>query len=191
MDPLEQLADDLAAKLTPPADPASVPVSRRWAEIVTVNSTGTYDIELAQSGVTIPAVRALGYGTFFAGEVVVVDFTGSDPLIMGAVGSTDGWAALGLANGWVNYGAPWADAAARKVNGWVMVRGLVKNGAIGAVVGTLPIGFRPGANADLIFATDTSSGHGRVDVHSDGTITAQAGGNGYYSLSPIHFPVEL
>lgn len=192
-DPVERLADALAERITPaPVETAPRPVLRRWGTIAVVNATGTYDVELGESGVVIPAVRALGYGAFVAGETVVVEFAGSDPLIMGTADGQDGWHIPALANGWVNYGFGWAGAQYRKIHGVVHLEGLVKDGTVAfggtGRIFTLDARYRP--LADLLFEVDTGTGHGRCDVLADGTVNAVGGGNAYFTLSGIHFVAE-
>jgi hypothetical protein len=170
MDALEQLAQRLAGKLTPDATPGPEPVQRRWGTIAAVNADGTYNVALAASGVTLPSLRALGYGAFTAGEVVVVDFTGSDPLVMGAVGTPDGSHTVGaeLQAGWSNYGDPWR-AKYRKVHGIVLLEGLVTGGATSTAMLSLPAGYRPGHST---MRTQMAAGPAvvRVDYYTDGSV---------------------
>lgn len=106
-----------------------------------------------------------------------------DATLVGAVG------APAFAGTWVNFdtvyqGARyWRDSA-----GSVHVEGLVKSGTIGTTVFTLPAGYRP--SKPLVFAADTNSGHGRVDVTDAGLVIAVSGGVTYFSLSGIHFKQE-
>jgi hypothetical protein len=93
-------------------------------------------------------------------------------------------------NSWVNY-----DTAAYQVArywrdpvGIVHIEGLVKDGTIATTIFALPAGYRP-AKA-LIFAVDTNSGHGRLDVTAAGLVIATSGGNTYYSLAGISFKQE-
>lgn len=88
-------------------------------------------------------------------------------------------------NSWVNYSAGTHQAARfwKDPMDMVHVEGLVKNGTVGGggVVFTLPAGYRPAAV--LIYATDTGTGYGRVDVAADGKVTAVSGGNGNFSIN--------
>jgi hypothetical protein len=89
MDALEQLAARMASKLTPDASPGPEPVQRRWGTVSTVHADGTLSVELADSGVVIPNVKVLrsaGSGT--VSERCVVDFVGSDLMVVGFVNPT-------------------------------------------------------------------------------------------------------
>jgi hypothetical protein len=107
------------------------------------------------------------------------------------------WIAPTLVNSWVNFGTSFAEAgyyidALTRVH----FRGLVKDGTVtpGTVLFTLPAGYRP--LDSLLFTTFTFDGAAtqtacRVDVHSDGTVTAGAGvESGYLSLNGISFLAE-
>jgi hypothetical protein len=101
------------------------------------------------------------------------------PHIVGASGEP------GFLNSWVNYDA----AVYQVVRFWrdpldmIHVEGLVKNGVIGAggTVFILPAGYRP--SLGMLYSTETSTGHGRVDVSPTGNVIAVAGGNGYFSIN--------
>lgn len=104
-------------------------------------------------------------------------------------GLVNTWQALTLVNGWVNYGDTWQTARYKKVGSIVSLQGLIKSGSMGSFLAQLPEGFRPGGGK-LIFAVQTDTGQGRVDVQSDGNIVAQGGGNAYFSLSNVSFVAE-
>jgi hypothetical protein len=96
-------------------------------------------------------------------------------------------------NSWTHYGAPFPQAGFRKFpDGKVKLRGLVKGGAVGTYVFTLPVGYRPPTQP--IFACDSNSGiHARVDVYSTGEVLVSAtstGAPGYLSLANIEFDTE-
>lgn len=84
---------------------------------------------------------------------------------------------------WVNYDTAtfrgarfWKDPM-----GIVHIEGLIKSGTINTTAFVLPEGYRPG-NA-LIFASDTSTGHGRLDVAVTGNVLPVSGGTGYFSIN--------
>lgn len=194
MSDLERLADRLAAKITPnPETTEPRPVLRRWGTVSAVNAVGTYDVNLGQSGVTLPGVRALGYGAFIVGEVVVVEFAGSDPLIMGGAGIEDGWHEPAWAAGWSNYGAPWT-AKYRKVHGLVYIEGLATGGATGSTIFTLPPGYRPLTSTMRTQIAQVNIAM-RVDYNADGTVLLQGestgarAGTGWVSVA-ASFPAE-
>ncbi|MFC5611269.1 phage tail spike protein [Metabacillus niabensis] len=99
-------------------------------------------------------------------------------------------AALPKNNGWTDYdtvnyiGASYTKSA----DGFVKLRGMVTGGAVGTVIGTLPVGCRP--LRIEVFPVQTSSGEGRVDVQSNGYVILRSGGTGWVSLSGIEFRAE-
>ena len=91
------------------------------------------------------------------------------------------------ANGWVNYGAPFATAAYYKdKSGIVHLKGTVKNGTQDIFI--LPVGYRP--NSILVFDVISSSGLGRIDITVNGGVSFVSGGNGFVSLDGITFRAE-
>lgn len=102
------------------------------------------------------------------------------------------WSAPTLLNGWVNFGTPYAAAGYYKDDmGIVRLKGVIKSGSTGLNIFTLPTGYRPAEQH--IFSGVSNNGSyqlTRIDVHTDGTITMEAGGNSYLSLSNISFRAE-
>lgn len=79
-------AEALAAALTAP-DPGSL--GRRFGVVTAVGAT-TADVTIG--GLTIPGIRRLTAVYPAVGDVVVVDFNGSDPLVIGSLAS-EAWTA--------------------------------------------------------------------------------------------------
>jgi hypothetical protein len=112
--------------------------------------------------------------------------------------------ALPLQSSWQNYGGSYSTAAyAKGYDNVVTVRGLVKLGSVTryAVIGQLPVGYRPGKSyAIMVSGLSTAGGYtgqiaGRVDVNADGTIkvmnlSTDNLSNGYFSLEGINFYQE-
>lgn len=96
-----------------------------------------------------------------------------------------GWLFLGVdtsfENSWVDYGSPYDTARYRKINNVVYIEGLVQSGTIGQSIFTLPVGYRPYAR--MIFATNSNSSLGRIDVLADGSVLAQAGSSAWFSIN--------
>lgn len=77
-----------------------------------------------------------------------------------------GWVAPTLTNSWVNYGGGFEAAGYKKVGTQVFIRGLVKDGAVGTAIFTLPVGFRPttgicgyaGVGASMVLTAGTLAG---------------------------------
>lgn len=102
-----------------------------------------------------------------------------------------GWTAPTFLNSWVNYGAGgWSTAAYRKVGNRVYLRGLVKDGTLGAAVFTLPSGYRPTAGLHFgVICSDTTV-PGKAQVLADGSVVASTGANSHFSLDEISFFVD-
>ncbi len=110
------------------------------------------------------------------------------------------WTGPSYVNGFKDGGSP--AGYFRDAFGRVSLRGQVTGGAasvVGAVVATLPAGFRPAAGRTEVFAVaGTNAGanvFGRVDVNSAGQIVWQGpavvtGGVNYFSLATVSFYAE-
>lgn len=102
------------------------------------------------------------------------------------VGELETVKAPALTNSWANYGASYANSGySRTEDGVVSLRGMVSSGTVGAVIFTLPMGYRP-VN-QLVFTVITSSGIGRLDIFPNGDVALASGGNEYVSISGISF----
>jgi hypothetical protein len=81
------------------------------------------------------------------------------------------WIAPTMTNGWAWYGPSYNTPGYRKDGqGFVHLKGLVKDGSLSAAIFTLPVGYRP--LATCLFGTITSGNVGRVDVSADGQVQA-------------------
>jgi hypothetical protein len=127
----------------------------------------------ADSG--LPADGHLGSYADRASDGTLLRFDGTRWQLLGGPAP---WTAVSLATGWTNYGAEYNAAAySRTGDGWVHLRGLVKqaSGAAGLVF-TLPEGFRPKATwlLTLPAGPTPTSGYsmnsGRIDIRADGTV---------------------
>lgn len=94
-------------------------------------------------------------------------------------------------NGWVEYNTTYGGASFRKdVQGFVHLRGLIKNGTLNSTMFTLPVGYRPAKH--IIIAVQTNSVGNRLDIRLDGTVRMDSGGsNAWVSLSNAVFQAEL
>lgn len=96
---------------------------------------------------------------------------------------TEDWIRPPLSNGWISYGAPYHALFYRKdATGRVHMRGVIKNGTVGAytAVFTLPIGYRPSGR--LMF-----EGAKRIDVDPNGTVSVATGSNAFVSFNGVSF----
>ena len=92
-------------------------------------------------------------------------------------------------NSWANYGSTWQTAQySIDSNGFVHLRGLIKDGSTSADITSLPTGFQP--VMDEIFVVRTSAGTSRVDIKTDGDVYANPGHASWTSLSGITFEAE-
>ena len=95
-----------------------------------------------------------------------------------------------FANSWVNYDPPTQHSVAyyKDSLGIVHLRGLIKNGTVGAVAFTLPAGYRPDLPYHFACASNNAAGVGRVDPN--GTVNILAGSNIWFDVSVMSFKAE-
>jgi len=118
-------------------------------------------------------VNATGFPNFISVEDVgPVSQNGAGPAQPASV-----WTALPLNVTWSNYNPDhsWEFPSYRMVGDIVYVRGLVKSTGTDAIVGTLPVGFRPPSQLlwPAFLSNATVSALGRLDVGTNGTINFQ------------------
>ncbi len=99
-----------------------------------------------------------------------------------------GWIEADLDNGFVNYYNGYSKARYRRKNGVVYIDGLVKGGAKGKVIFTLPTGFLP--DFRLIFPVLGNNAALRVDILPNGDVTAVTHYIGWQSLFGISFVID-
>ena len=82
------------------------------------------------------------------------------------------WNQIGsiLVNGWVEYGSPYGPPRVRILSlERIEIRGLISGGAVGSVIGTMFVGYRPAYN--VIVNAACAGGTCEVRVGADGVIT--------------------
>lgn len=100
------------------------------------------------------AVTAMGTGAPYpiGTRVALLAYPPRGLLVIGGVTDDDtGWIVVQPAgtgdgryqNSWVNWGTLFGEASYRRKNGFVYLKGVVKDGAPGLPIFTLPVGFRP------------------------------------------------
>ena len=100
------------------------------------------------------------------------------------------WTTPTLLNGWINFDPSAASCQYMKDSmGFVHLKGLVKNGVIGAVLFTLPVGYRPAENQH--FGTASNNAYGQSVVYSTGDIRLDIGSNVWVTISGITFKAGL
>ncbi len=129
---------------------------------------------LAQTQVVTTAGTSLGQNV--DGQVVTLDVK---------TPASDWVPVTSFSNSWVNFGGGFAPAAYRRdASGNVWVRGLIKSGTVATTAFTLPVGYRPSADGNLIFAGVDGAGTGiRLDVQTNGAVVPQGGNNTFWSVS--------
>lgn len=102
------------------------------------------------------------------------------------------WQAATLAAPWTNYGDAFATAAFRQDGRRVELCGVVKGGAGGSVVFTLPAGLRPAAQRIFTTLSDAAAPT-RVDVRANGEVLvglAPSTAVAWLSLDGIAFSID-
>jgi hypothetical protein len=111
-------------------------------------------------------------------------------------GECEAWREIGekdnpdFENSWVNNGATQTAGFYKDKFDRVWLKGLIKNGTVGAVPAfTLPVGYRPdeAQNFSGIDATGTPSA--RIFVDTDGHVEIRAGNNGFIGLDGFSWRV--
>jgi len=119
------------------------------------------------------------------------DFVTSKAIADSELVTTESWTALSseFSNSWVNYGGgTYEDAGYMKtIDGFVHLRGWIKDGTIDAIAFTLPTGYRP--SKYVTFACVSNGAFGWARVHSDGKVYVIVGDNTWFSLNEISFKI--
>lgn len=97
------------------------------------------------------------------------------------------WSAPALLNSWVNFGAPYSPVGyLLDGNGFVHLRGLVKNGATAtSLIFTLPAGFRP--ETTEVFVVNANNAYGQLNVLANGNVVPLVGSTASFSLDGVSF----
>lgn len=94
-----------------------------------------------------------------------------------------------LQNGWINFGAPYANAQYMiDPSGWVHLRGTIKSGTVTPVtlLFTLPVGFRP--TNQIIFPTVSNDLFATIYIQANGLVSINGGASAVYlALDGITF----
>lgn len=97
---------------------------------------------------------------------------------------------LPLMNGWTSYSSSFVGPAYTKsADGFVHLRGMIKDGPINTVCGVLPAGCRPYRTEIFIVATYGDT-RGLVYIYNDGRVYISSGHPNWVSLSGIVFRAE-
>jgi hypothetical protein len=99
----------------------------------------------------------------------------------GAVYSAVPWISVTFLGTWANYGSSYEQVQYRLVGDQVQIRGMAAGGTLGSSMFTLPVGYRPPEH--LLFPTDTSAAHGRIDVLSTGSVVPNGTANTFVAVN--------
>lgn len=104
-----------------------------------------------------------------------------------SVASVEAFIAPSLVNSWVNYDASTYSPVGyyKDQDGLVHLRGLIKNGTIGAICFALPAGYRPAFSLNI--ATASNAAFALCTIDTSGNVTAFSGSNTWFSLDNITF----
>lgn len=195
-DPHAQYATD--ADLASHTNNSSNPHSTTAAQVgaIATSQAGAVNgvATLGNDGILTPAQRPTitpaGIGAIAATEKAAangVATLGADGLLTAAQvrNTSSGWIAATLLNGWVNFGAGFANAEYRLwSDGLVELRGLIKNTAAPAATSDiliLPAGYRP--SSGIIYATNAAHGFGAIYILSSGELKYQSGAITFLSIA--------
>jgi Tfp pilus assembly protein PilE len=144
-----------------------------WTNTTLGSSTTSYTVD-ADRGDTVSFKVAATNGSFTSNYTTDAD-------------TLDLWTDISLQNSWANYAAGYNTAQFTKTSsGRVFLKGLVRYGANGSIIGQLPQGYRPAGR--LVFQTNTSPNvSGRIDVDASGNIIAYSANTAWISLDSVSF----
>lgn len=97
------------------------------------------------------------------------------------------WIAPTLVNSWRIYGSGFTDPGYRIVGDVVQLRGMMTGGAMTSTMFILPGGYRP-TRAHIVPAV-ANDAFGQCRVQTDGSVMAQTGATGWFSIDNISFSV--
>ncbi|KKM86624.1 hypothetical protein LCGC14_1277110 [marine sediment metagenome] len=98
---------------------------------------------------------------------------------------------LAFENSWVNYGGAYTGARfAKDALGRVWIQGMVKNGADGVAIFTLPVGYRPTEGVQVLAIVDDNV-IGKLQILSDGAVKGfKLGGTGTWTSITMMFNAD-
>lgn len=194
-----QLAAVMADPTTKAPEKRPATLGRRMAEVTVVNLGPPLTADVLLNGTTIPGASPQSTYRPQVGDLVWLEFLGTDAHISPPLTSdlNRKWNALTLVPAWVEYtagGAVVPPGYWRDAQGIVHLRGTVAAGANGTIVAVLPAGYRPPI---------TFSGHpvyafaggvpvaAVVAVSADGSILYYGpGAPQAVALDSIHFRID-
>jgi len=88
LDPIQNFSRQLAQRVQEPIQDPVKPLNRRVAKVIGVNSGNPPSVNIHLNGSDIPSVRILKGYIPTVGDTAVVEFSGTDPLVIGALADT-------------------------------------------------------------------------------------------------------
>lgn len=163
-------------------------------EDITVNGSNSIGFGLAQNA-SPPVVTNANTMAIMGGKVGIGTTAPVARLeVVGGVTKLEQapWNVPTLLNSWVHYGASYANASYRLDSmGYLRLRGMIKNGSLGSgyPVFTLPVGFRPIYNVEVISAA--SGGSANIIITPAGSVYVETtSGTSWVSLDNISIPLD-
>ena len=130
-------------------------------------------------GWTTPTDRSVGY------TVSATDWNIVEDDLSFLYGDTSWTAVSSFLNSWVNYGAPYYNAAFRKIGTRVYLRGVIKSGTGATTAFILPAGYHPASSVRS--GGDSNTGWSSVIVDSSGNVVPTPSAPTYFSLDNTSF----
>lgn len=149
-------------------------------EMVASQRTVVPVADIAEADAIAAAMAAEGRAVSDTNPLVVFNIALGEMNVKTSAGwANTPWQALTLQNSWVAYtggGGYYLGLKCRKKDGKLLIHGMVKSGAVGSVIATLPAGFYPNYTAIYPIEGGAAGTFGSLVVsNSDGTITYRAG----------------
>lgn len=147
---------------------------------LTVNADAVFNNSLTIDGYVIdPSNATMGQVLMYDGYEYKASSLNSDV----------SWTNVTYQNSYVDFGSGWAPTSySIDAFGVVRIRGAAKNGTSGAVIFTLPAGFRPEYNYTFSGVVDETIGF--IQVHPNGDVFCASGGTTSVNLGAITFIVN-
>lgn len=148
------------------------------------NTNGHFSVNPANNAIVTKGYSAAWY------SIHGLFYPASYPNSSSCPVATAGWCGFTFQNSWVNYNAATYSSGAytKGTDGVVQLKGLIRSGTIGAVVTTLPAGYRPGHQ--LLISVQSADAIGVIDIYPNGNVYASIGTNTWLALDSVNFLAE-
>lgn len=183
---------------TPAGEPAT---TRTLVLPETLLLSGTNPLLATQGFTALTPARIVSSAGDGGGPYLIIDGDGNGKFrtVNGQTMADTGWITVpvpgqpnGLLNNWVYFNSI-RTPQYRLRNGWVFMRGLVKNGNINSNIFTLPVGFRPAVREmyDMAFPCVCNAAAGAVAIDgAQGVVVHMFGSTAWIDLAGVRFLAE-